>query len=194
MTDRKSRAREAAISMKNPTESNKSLFRWLLCAVPFLFASCTMVPEIGGMWDKGGTRGRRIVVDLSEQKATLYQYGELKAQAPVSTGREGYRTPTGRFSITEKDIDHRSSIYGDYVRNGRIVKPNVDIRKGGRPPGSRFLGAPMPYFLRFTPSMGLHAGELPGYPASHGCVRLPNRHAKRFFYAVRVGTPVVVKK
>lgn len=153
-----------------------------------------MVPEIGALWDKGGTRGRRIVVDLSEQKAYLYQHGELKAQAPVSTGREGKRTSPGQFSVIEKDIDHRSSIYGDYVRNGHVVKENVDIRKGGRPPGSKFVGTPMPYFLRFNGAQGLHAGNLPGYPASAGCVRLPARQAKRFYYAVRLGTPVIVKK
>lgn len=166
----------------------------LTLAVALLAASCTHVPELGGLMDKGGTRGRKIEVSLREQKAYLYQRGKLMAVAPISSGREGKRTPTGRYNVIEKDIDHRSSLYGNYVRNGKIVKENVDIRKTPRPAGSKFVGAPMPYFLRFHDAFGLHAGNVPGYPASSGCVRLPNRHAKRFYSVVQVGTPVVVKK
>lgn len=164
---------------------------WIL--IPLLFASCTTIPELGALADKGGTRNRRIVVNLREQKAYLYHHREVVAISRVSTGREGKRTPTGRYWVTEKDIDHRSSLYGNYVRNGRVVKENIDIRKGGRPPGTKFEGVPMPYFLRFNGAIGLHAGKVPGYPASSGCIRLPKRHAKRFYDAVRIGTPVIVK-
>lgn len=164
---------------------------WVL--VPLLFASCTTVPELGALADKGGTRNRRIVVKLREQKAYLYHHRELVAISPVSTGREGKRTPAGRYYVIEKDIDHRSTLYGNYVKNGKVVKENVDIRKGGRPPGAKFEGVPMPYFLRFNGALGLHAGKVPGYPASSGCVRLPRRHAKRFYDVVRVGTPVIVQ-
>lgn len=153
-----------------------------------------MVPELGGMMDRAGTKNRRIVVKLGEQKAYLYHRSELVAEAPISSGREGKHTPTGRFSVIEKDADHRSSLYGNYVRDGKVVKENIDIRKAARPPGSRFEGVPMPYFLRFTGAYGLHAGNVPGYPASSGCVRLPKRHAKRFYDAVRLGTPVEVKR
>ncbi len=169
----------------------------VLCLLPVvasLFTSCTTVPELGALWDKGGTRNRRIVVDLSEQKAYLYHRKELMAVAPISSGREGKNTPVGRFAVIQKDADHRSTLYGNYVRNGRIVKQNVDIRKAARPPGSRFEGVPMPYFLRFNGAYGLHAGNVPGYPASSGCVRLPKRHAKRFYDVVRLGTPVIVKR
>lgn len=167
---------------------------WLMLFLPVLVSSCTHVPELGGMMDRGGTRGRRIEVSLREQKAYLYQYGKLMAVAPISSGREGKRTPIGRFRVIEKDYDHRSSLYGNYVKGGKIVKENVDIRKTPRPSGTKFEGVPMPYFLRFHDAYGLHAGNVPGYPASSGCVRLPNRHAKRFYDVVRVGTPVVVKK
>jgi len=169
----------------------RSLFLSLPCC---LFVSCTTIPELGALVDKGGTRNRRIVVDLSEQKAYLYHRKEVVAVSPISSGREGKNTPVGQFSVIEKDIDHRSSLYGNYVRNGRIVKENVDIRKGGRPPGSRFEGVPMPYFLRFSGACGLHAGNVPGYPASSGCVRLPKRQAKRFYDVVRLGTPVTVRR
>jgi lipoprotein-anchoring transpeptidase ErfK/SrfK len=167
--------------------------KWLLLAALPL-ASCTMIPELGALADKGGPKGRRIVVSLSEQRASLYQHGKLVAVSPISSGREGKATPVGKFNVVEKDIDHRSSLYGNYVSNGKIVKQNVDIRKGGQPSGTRFEGVPMPYFMRFTSAYGLHAGNIPGYPASSGCVRLPQRQAKRFYDAVKVGTPVVVQR
>ncbi|GAA5116224.1 hypothetical protein GCM10023212_02250 [Luteolibacter yonseiensis] len=156
--------------------------------------SCTTVPELGGLMDRGGTSGRRIVVSLKSQQATLYHQGKVVAVAPISSGREGKDTPVGRYSVIQKSPDHRSSIYGNYVRNGKVVKENVDNRKTPRPAGSKFEGVPMPYFLRFTGAYGLHAGNVPGYPASSGCVRLPKRHAKRFYDAVRIGTPVVVQR
>ena len=135
-----------------------------------------------------------VVVKLSEQKAYLRRGGEVVAVAHVSTGREGYHTPTGRFRVIRKDRDHRSSIYGDYVdRSGSIVKANVDVRKSRKPPGARYRGAPMPFYVEFKPSYGLHAGHLPGYPASHGCVRLSYWKARQFYREVRIGTPVLVK-
>jgi lipoprotein-anchoring transpeptidase ErfK/SrfK len=152
------------------------------------------VPELGALADQGGSSHRRIVVSLGEQKARLYHRGDLVAVSPISSGREGKRSPVGRFSVIEKDADHRSSLYGNYVCKGKVVKENIDVRKGGRPPGARFEGVPMPYFLRFSGAYGLHAGRLPGYPASSGCIRLPKRQAKRFYDAVRVGTPVIVQR
>jgi lipoprotein-anchoring transpeptidase ErfK/SrfK len=103
-------------------------------------------------------------------------------------------TPVGRYSVIQKDANHRSSLYGNHVMNGKIVKENVDNRKTLRPADSKFEGVPMPYFRRFTGAYGLHAGNVPGYPASSGFVRLPKRHAKRFFNAVQIGTPVVVQR
>ena len=173
----------------------RSLHRFaMLLLVPLLFTGCATIPELGGLMDREGTKDRRIVVKLGEQKAYLYHQDKKVAVAPISSGREGKDTPRGRFRVIEKDLDHRSSLYGNYVRNGKVVKENIDIRKGGRPPGTKFEGVPMPYFLRFTGAYGLHAGNLPGYPASSGCVRLPKRHAKRFYDAVRVGTPVTVQR
>ena len=182
--------------MKNCSDPNPPAraLPWLaLLILPLLFASCASIPELGGMMDRGGTKNRRVVVKLGEQKAYLYHQGKMVAVAPISSGREGKGTPRGRFSVVEKDADHRSTLYGNYVKNGKVVKENVDIRKGGRPPGSKFEGVSMPYFLRFNGAYGLHAGNVPGYPASSGCVRLPKRHAKRFYEAVRVGTPVTVQ-
>ncbi|MES2439711.1 MAG: L,D-transpeptidase family protein [Verrucomicrobiota bacterium] len=170
------------------------MFRLLPVLAVFSFASCTTVPELGGLVDRGGTSGRKIVVSLKSQRADLFHRGKLVATSPISSGREGKATPVGKFQVIEKDIDHLSSLYGNYVKGGKIVKENVDIRKGGRPAGSKFQGVPMPYFLRFNGAYGLHAGNIPGYPASSGCVRLPKRQAKRFYDAVRLGTPVVVQR
>ena len=149
------------------------------------------VPELGMLTDQG-TSGRSIAVRLSDQRAFLYKRGEVVAISPASTGREGYNTPLGKHRVIGKDIDHRSSIYGAYVRDGQVVKAGVDVRKDPKPPGAVFVGAPMPYYLQIAPSYGLHAGHVPGYPASHGCIRLPARWAKRFYHAVKVGTPVQI--
>ena len=166
----------------------------ILIALCASFTSCTMIPELGAISDRGDTTNRRIVVKIGEQKAYLYHHKEVVAISPISSGREGKNSPIGRFSVIEKDIDHRSSLYGNYVRDGKVVKENVYIRKGGCPAGTKFEGVPMSYFLRFSGAYGLHAGNLPGYPASAGCIRLPQRQAKRFYNAVRIGTPVTVSR
>ena len=174
--------------------SRSPLLRGIAVLSSLWLASCTTVPELGGLMDQGGSKGRRITVSLKAQRATLYHHGKVVAVAPISSGREGKGTPVGKYAVIQKSADHRSSLYGNYVKNGRIVKENVDIRKTPRPAGSKFEGVPMPYFLRFTGAYGLHAGNVPGYPASSGCVRLPKRHAKRFFDAVQIGTPVIVQR
>lgn len=135
-----------------------------------------------------------VVVRLHDQRAYLFRGKQEVAVSRISSGREGYRTPTGRFRVIRKDEDHRSSLYGDYVNaSGRVVKANVDVRKHRKPRGTRYLGAPMPFFVEFSPSYGLHAGYLPGEPASHGCIRMPYWKARQFYNAVRIGTPVTVK-
>jgi lipoprotein-anchoring transpeptidase ErfK/SrfK len=135
-----------------------------------------------------------IVVDLGEQEAYLYRGKHRTATSRISSGREGHRTPTGRFSVIRKDEDHRSSLYGNYVNgSGRVVKANVDSRKDSKPRGSHFVGAAMPYFVEFSPSYGLHQGYLPGVPASHGCIRMPYWKARQFYEAARIGTSVTVR-
>jgi len=133
-----------------------------------------------------------LVVDLTAQEAYLYAGGQLALKAPISTGREGYNTSPGRYKIIQKDVDHRSSIYGEYVKDGIVIKPDADVYKDPKPRGATFVGAPMPYFMRIYGGVGLHEGDLPGYPASHGCIRMPGSKAKRFFAAVKLGTPVKV--
>jgi L,D-transpeptidase catalytic domain len=146
-------------------------------------------------WDGDGMNGQpHIIVDLENQCAYFYKGHHLAGVSVVSTGREDYDTRPGKFHIMEKDIDHASSIYGDYVdRSGEVVVENVENGKDPRPRGTFFRGAPMPYFLRIHDGIGMHAGYLPGYPASHGCIRLPERLAEKFFENAPVGTPVEIR-
>jgi L,D-transpeptidase-like protein len=133
-----------------------------------------------------------IELDLTEQKAYLLQNGRAIMESPVATGRPGHLTPDGSYRITNKDLKHSSSIYGRIVdRSGKTVVADADVDMP-TPRGTRFVNAPMHYFMQFAPGIGLHAGYLPGYPASHGCVRMPEQNAIAFFRAVSVGTPVTV--
>src|SRR5437868_3216140 len=142
-------------------------------------------------WDGDHASGSpSIKISLGEQRAYFYKSGVLVGVSQLSTGREGLNTPIGNFKITQKDKDHVSSLFGDYVdASGKVVVPNVDIKKDPKPPGTHFQGTPMPYFMRVVAGTGLHAGYLPGYPASLGCICVPEFMAEDFFRSVSVGTP-----
>ncbi len=134
----------------------------------------------------------RVEIDLSRQTAYLLRGRHVVMQSPISSGRYGHLTETGSFKVIEKERNHHSSIYGKIVDSyGRtvIADADVDMRV---PRGCKFVPAPMPWFMRFHGADGLHAGYLPGYPASHGCVRMPDQLAVAFYDAVDVGTPVAV--
>ena len=145
-------------------------------------------------WDGDGFEGKpSIKISLREQRAYFYKSGVLVGVSQLSTGREGLNTPYGHFSIIQKDANHVSSLFGDYVdAAGNVVKPNVDVTKDPKPPGAHFRGTPMPYFMRIVSGTGMHAGYLPGYPASHGCIRMPEFMAEDFFKSVSLGTPVTI--
>jgi lipoprotein-anchoring transpeptidase ErfK/SrfK len=145
-------------------------------------------------WDGDTVPGKPSVkISLAEQRAYFYKGGNLVGVSQLSTGREGLNTPVGHFSISQKDKDHVSSKYGDYVdAGGNVVVPNVDVEKDPKPAGTHFKGAPMPYFMRIVGGVGMHAGYLPGYPASHGCIRMPEFMAENFFRSVSTGTPVTI--
>lgn len=146
-------------------------------------------------WDGDGVGGApSIRISLSDQTASFYKGGQLVGVSAISTGREGFATPMGNFRILQKNKDHISSLYGNYVdaRTGEIVMKDIDRKKDRMPPGCRYDGARMPYFMRFAGGVGMHEGFLPGYPASHGCIRMPGFMAEKFFANVSVGTPVAV--
>ena len=107
-----------------------------------------------------------VIVSLDEQRAYVYRNGLLIAVTTVSTGKPGYETPTGVFTILQKDKDHHSNLYNN---------------------------APMPYQQRLTwGGVALHAGGLPGYPESHGCIHLPSAFAQKLFDATTLGMTVVI--
>ena len=107
-----------------------------------------------------------VYVDLDRQRATVYRNGVRVAVSTISSGKPGHETPTGVFTILEKDVDHRSRTYDD---------------------------APMPFQQRLTwEGVALHAGNLPGFPASHGCVRLPLEFSKLLFSATPMGGTVII--
>ena len=147
-------------------------------------------------WDGDASAGKPTVkISLGEQRAYFYKSGQLVGISQLSTGREGLNTPSGRFSIVQKDLNHVSSKYGDYVDDAdNVVKANVELGKDPKPPGTHFKGAPMPYFMRIVDGVGMHAGYLPGYPASHGCIRMPEFMAENFFKSISIGTPVTITK
>lgn len=105
-----------------------------------------------------------IVVSIPQQRAYIYRANRLIGVTTVSTGRPGHRTPTGRFPIIEKRRTHFSNLYNN---------------------------APMPFMQRLTMGgIALHAGQIPGYAASHGCVRLPYEMARNLFGTTQVRTVV----
>jgi hypothetical protein len=107
-----------------------------------------------------------MVVSINEQKAYVYRNGVLIGATTVSTGRQGHATPTGVFTVLQKQKEHRSTIYD---------------------------GAPMPYMERLTwGGVALHAGGLPGYPESHGCIHLPSEFARVLFEISPAGMTVVI--
>ncbi len=136
--------------------------------------------------------GTRVIINLSEQRAYLIEGGKVSLVSPIASGKPGWATPTGHFSIISKDIDHRSHNFGSVVDgSGRIANSNA-TPGSYVPPGFHYRPAPMPYYMEFSSALGMHAGYLPGYPASHGCVRMPRDLAARFFERVSIRTPVTV--
>ncbi len=136
----------------------------------------------------------RVRINLAEQRAYFYKGEQLAGVSLISSGREGRETVSGDFRIVEKQKHHVSSLFGAYVASdGRVVQADVDTRKDKRPPGTRYVGAPMPHWMRIVGGIGMHEGFLPGYPASHGCIRLPKEMAAAFYDAVSVGTPVRIE-
>src|SRR6516164_8758583 len=110
----------------------------------------------------------QVVISIADQRVSLYDNGTLVARSSVSTGVRRHPTPLGVFSVLEKERWHRSNIYS---------------------------GAPMPYMQRITWSgIALHAGVLPGYPASHGCIRLTNDFALRLWHLTKRGARVIIAR
>ena len=118
------------------------------------------------MPERGGDGQLVIVVSLPTQLAHVYRNGVRIGLSTISSGKPGKETPTGTFEILQKKRMHRSNLYNN---------------------------APMPYMQRLTwDGIALHAGKLPGYPASHGCIRLPHAFAQKLYEATERGMLVVI--
>ena len=146
----------------------------VLCAAMVGVMAMNLVSSAGAQETRRADRGAArnipllIVVSLNRQKVTVYSDRTKLLEAPVSSGRSGYDTPSGIYSILQKKRDHYSNLYND---------------------------AAMPFMQRLTWSgIALHAGDLPGYPASHGCVRMPFDFAGQLFDLTKRGTRVVVMR
>ena len=110
--------------------------------------------------------GVLVVVSIPSQQAFVFRRGELWDTTPVSTGKKGNETPEGVFPLLQKKVMHRSNLYDD---------------------------APMPYMQRLTwDGVALHAGRVPGYPASHGCIRLPKAFAKKLYGITHFSSTIVI--
>jgi len=135
-----------------------------------------------------------IVVSIPKQRAYLMIGEQIVADGPISSGKRGHETPRGHFTVMEKDPNHHSSLYGDFVdRSGRVVRAGVSAHIDSAPSGTHFAGAAMKWFMRLTgEGVGMHIGILPGYAASHGCVRESVDGAKLFYDHAKVGTLVDV--
>ena len=118
---------------------------------------------------KAGVRsGVRVLVSIPQQKLYAFRDGELVGTSPVSTGKRGHATPAGTFRILQKAVTHHSN---------------------------RYSNAPMPYMQKLTTyGIAIHAGRLPGYPASHGCIRLPRAFAKKLYGMTKHGTVVTITR
>ncbi|UZW56875.1 L,D-transpeptidase family protein [Sphingobium sp. JS3065] len=140
----------------------------LLCVIALPAAAQEPVAAGGYRWlEEGPFAGPLyLVISIDRQMAHVYDGDRLVGIASVSTGMKGHRTPTGEFPVLQKREWHRSNLYSN---------------------------APMPFMQRLTwDGIALHAGHNPGYPASHGCIRLPHAFARRLFEMTQVGTLVSV--
>ncbi|HEV2803364.1 MAG TPA: L,D-transpeptidase family protein [Chthoniobacterales bacterium] len=185
----------------------RTLIRTLCALAPLAFlASCAEYPTAPttvaptpppmGYWNGDGVPGSpKIVVSISEQHAYFFKGKHLVGESTVSTGKPGFGTPPGQYTVLSKDAAHVSTVFGDYVDEfGNVVKSNIDSRKDSKPPGSHYDGARMPFAMFFRGGYAMHQGYVPPYAASHGCIRVPKEMAETFFDNAPVGTPVIVKE
>ncbi len=157
-------------------------------------AAVLPTPTPGGWWADEGAHGEaRIVVHLTDQKAYFYKGKRLVGESTVSTGKKGFSTPPGHYSIVSKDKNHFSSEFGDYIDSaGNVVVSNIDVRKDRCPKGAHFDPAKMPYCMHFNGGYAMHQGYVPPFAASHGCIRIPEGMAAKFYNNAPVGTPMRV--
>lgn len=149
-----------------------------------------------GYWDDpGNLKGQsKIVINRKEQKAYFYKGDLIVGMTPVSVGSEGHDTPAGNYKILEKKPMHYSSTWGVARRKGtdEIVIKDFSPKASKLPAGCYYEPAKMPYALRIVGGYFMHVGYVPGYAASHGCIRVPEDMAKIFYDNAYKGMPVQI--
>lgn len=128
----------------------------------------------------------RVKVSLSKQRVYVVEGSEVLLAMPVSVGTSSTPTPSGNFTIFNKEAKHRANSHG-YAYKGDEVKQTLLAKK---PAGWSFKGTPMPYWAEFKPNYGFHTGWVKHTPCTHGCIRMHENVAPKFFQMVKVGTPV----
>lgn len=133
-----------------------------------------------------------IEIDISDQRVRVYKAETLIIESQISTGKPGYATGPGFFTITEKLEEKRSGRYGTWFDAEGKELEGDDIYEA--PAGAvKFVGSDMPFWLRINGGIGMHIGFVPDVPASHGCIRVPSTVQPLIFSKVKVGTTVQIK-
>jgi lipoprotein-anchoring transpeptidase ErfK/SrfK len=181
------------VSCQAPKPAGSDYLAGLGGSVPAAPATLGVASSVS-YWDDDGSHGpAHVVVDLRKQVAQFYRGDHVIGVAAISSGKEGKNTPSGSYSILQKDPTHKSAQYG-WIEDENHKMVNEDAGPGTPvPPGCKYVPAPMPWFMRLTNGgVGMHEGYLPGYPASHGCIRMDRNIVRHFYDNAYVGMPVQV--
>ena len=131
----------------------------------------------------------RVKVSLKRQRVYVMEGGRMLLAMPVSVGKPSSPTPQGNFRIMSKKRDYRANTHG-FATNGQIMHQTY-LHK--RPSGWAWKGTPMPYWCEFKTAYGFHTGWVKHYPCTHGCIRMHENLAPKFYRLVKVGTPVSIR-
>lgn len=164
-----------------------------------LFSSCSNIPSGGSglaayhAYDRPTKLPKnpsavKVKVSLSKQRTYVMEGSEVLLSMPVSVGAPGSTTPSGNFTIFNKVEKKRANTHG-YAYSGNQVKKTM---LSSRPPGWSFKGTPMPYWCEFKANYGFHTGWVKHTPCTHGCIRMHENLAPKFYRLVKVGTPVSI--
>lgn len=169
-------------------------------ATAALFSSCASTPSGSGRglaayhaYDlptklPSNPNAVKVKVSLSKQRVYVIEGSEVLLAMPVSVGTSSSPTPSGNFTIFNKEAKRRANTHG-YAYKGNDVRKTM---LSSRPAGYSFKGTPMPYWCEFKPAYGFHTGWVKHHPCTHGCIRMHENLAPKFFQLVKAGTPVSI--
>lgn len=146
------------------------------------------------LYDQATPETTRLFIDTKIQRGFLMHGDQVVIDYPICSGRKSHPTPKGLFKILEKKEEKSSNRYGRiYDAEGKLVNGDADIRTDEVPEGGKFVGAPMPYWMRLTyDGIGHHIGPTLRRPVSHGCIRGPKKVMPLVYAKVKKGTEVIV--